>query len=110
LSPHELSRIINTTLKKSFADFINEFRVRDAAAKMQDKAYDHLTLLGIAFESGFNSKTTFNRAFKQVTGKNPVDYKNELKKEAPFYNSGRYPRVANIISDHETTIMWTKEK
>jgi putative ABC transport system permease protein len=110
LSPHELSRIINTTLKKSFADFINEFRVRDAAAKMQDKAYDHLTLLGIAFESGFNSKTTFNRAFKQVTGKNPVDYKNELKKEAPFYNSGRYPRLANIISDHETTIMWTKEK
>jgi putative ABC transport system permease protein len=98
LGPHELSRIINTVLKKSFNDFIGEYRVADVVQKMQDPAYDHLTLLGIAFESGFNSKTTFNRTFKQITGKSPVEYKNELKKERPSYNLGRYPRFATVIS------------
>ncbi len=110
LTPHELSRIINTVLKKSFNDFINEYRVADLVQKMQDPSYDHITLLGIAFESGFKSKTTFNRAFKQVTGKNPVDYKNEFKKEAPFYNSGRGPRFAAVISSHETTPKWAHHK
>jgi putative ABC transport system permease protein len=106
LGPHELSRIINTVLKKSFNDFINEYRVADFVQKMQDPAYDHITLLGIAFESGFNSKTTFNRTFKQMTGKSPAEYKNHLKKERPSYNSGRYPRSATVISFQEATPGW----
>jgi len=110
VTTHELSRIVNQTFKKSFSDLINEYRVADVVRKMQDPAYDHLTLLGIAFESGFNSKTTFNRAFKQVTGKNPVDYKNELKKEAPFYNPGRSTHFAMVISNHGTTPKWSHEK
>jgi len=110
LSPHELSRIVNQTFKKSFSDLINEYRVAGVVRKMQDPAYDHLTLLGIALESGFNSKTTFNRAFKQVTGKNPVDYKNELKKEAPFYNAGRATRFAAVISNQETNTEWSHQK
>src|SRR6185437_6626733 len=80
IHPHDLSRIINTGLEKNFSDFINEFRVREVSRKMQDKAYDKLTLLGIAYESGFNSKRTFNRVFKEITGKTPVEYKNDLKK------------------------------
>ncbi|SHN01822.1 ABC transporter permease [Mucilaginibacter sp. OK098] len=107
LGPHELSRIINTVLKKSFNDFINEFRVADIVRKMQDPAYDHITLLGIAFESGFNSKTTYNRTFKQITGKSPAEYKNDLKKERPSYNMGRYPRFAAVISNHEATSKWS---
>ncbi|MDB5090109.1 MAG: yknZ 3 [Mucilaginibacter sp.] len=107
LGPHELSRIINTVLKKSFNDFINEYRVADVIQKMQDPAYDHITLLGIAFESGFNSKTTFNRTFKQMTGKNPAEYKNDLKKGGPSYNLGRYPRFAAVISNHEATSKWS---
>src|SRR5437588_332883 len=63
---------------------INEFRVREVARKMQDAAYDRLTLLGIAYESGFNSKTTFNRVFKEMTGKTPVEYKSALNKEVPI--------------------------
>jgi putative ABC transport system permease protein len=110
LGPHELSRIINTVLKKSFNDFIGEYRVADVVQKMQDPAYDHLTLLGIAFESGFNSKTTFNRTFKQITGKSPVEYKNELKKERPSYNLGRYPRFATVISFQEASPRWSPEK
>ncbi|WP_259065694.1 ABC transporter permease [Mucilaginibacter sp. X4EP1] len=83
IHPHDLSRIINVGMEKNFSDFINEFRVRETARKMQDAAYDRLTLLGIAYESGFNSQRTFNRVFKEMTGKTPVEYKNSLKKELP---------------------------
>ena len=110
LPPHELSRIINTALKKSFNDFINEYRVMEAARKMQDPACDHITLLGIAFESGFNSKTTFNRIFKQMTGKSPTEYKNHLEKERPSYNLGRPPRLKLLILNHEPPPRWVPEK
>jgi len=110
LGPHELSRIINTVLKKSFNDFISELRVADVIQKMQDPAYDHITLLGIAFESGFNSKTSFNRTFKQITGKSPAEYKNYLKKERPTYNVGRSAPSAAIISFHESTPKWFHDK
>ncbi|MES1219331.1 MAG: ABC transporter permease, partial [Bacteroidota bacterium] len=110
LSPHELSRVINTAFKKSFSDFINEYRVRDAARKMQDPAYDHITLLGIAFESGFNSKTTFNRIFKQMTGKSPTEYKNQVKNERPSYNLGRHPRPELLILNREPLQRWVPEK
>jgi len=84
IHPHDLSRIINMGLEKNFSDFINEFRVREVARKMQDPAFDRLTLQGIAYESGFNSKTTFNRVFKEMTGKTPVEYKSGLNKEVPI--------------------------
>ena len=84
IHPHDLSRIINIGLEKNFSDFINDFRVREVAGKMQDPAYDRLTLLGIAYESGFNSKRTFNRVFKDITGKSPLEYKNTVKKEVPI--------------------------
>src|SRR6185312_15630035 len=80
LSPHELSRIINTAIKKSFTDFINEYRVGEVIKKMQEPANDNITLLGIAYNSGFNSKSTFNRIFKEMKGKSPAEYKSNLKK------------------------------
>jgi len=110
LTTHELSRILNTVLKKTFNDFINEYRVQEAARKMQDPAYDHITLLGIAFESGFNSQSTFSRIFKQMTGKSPVEYKNDEKKEYPSYNLGSHSQFAQVISNHETTRKWSPEK
>lgn len=110
LPPHELSRVINTVFKKSFTDFINEYRVMAAARKMQDPAYDHITLLGIAFESGFNSKTTFNRIFKQMAGKSPTEYKNHLEKQRPSYNLGRHPRLEPLILNREPAQRWAHEK
>ncbi len=110
LTTHELSRIINTVLKKSFNDFINEYRVQDVTRKMQDPAYDHITLLGISYESGFNSQSTFNRIFKQITGKSPLEYKNDLEKEQSSYKLGSQPRSATVISYHETTPKWFHEK
>jgi len=110
LHPHELSRIINLALKKNFNDFINEYRIREVTRKMQDPAYDRLTLLGIALDAGFNSKSTFNRTFRQMTGKSPAEYKNYLKKERPTYHLRRFTHPIAVISNHEATPKWSHEK
>ncbi|QEM08048.1 FtsX-like permease family protein [Mucilaginibacter rubeus] len=107
---HELSRIINVALKKNFNDFINEYRVTEVIRRMRDPAFGHITLLGIALESGFNSKSSFNRIFKQMTGKSPAEYKNAAQKEFPSYNLRRHTQFAGVISKHETTIMWPSRK
>jgi len=107
---HELSRIINVALKKNFNDFINEYRVTDVIKKIKDTNYDHITLLGIALESGFSSQSTFTRIFKQMTGKSPVEYKNELKKDCPSYKSGSEVKPGTIISYHKTTQKWSPNK
>ncbi|MBS1501273.1 MAG: ABC transporter permease [Bacteroidetes bacterium] len=110
LTVHELSRIINTALKKNFHDFINEYRVRDVARKIQDPAYGHITLLGIAYDSGFNSKTSFHRIFRQMTGKSPAEYKTELRKEGPSYKLEPRSRTARLVLSHETLPKWSHEK
>jgi len=110
LTAHELSRILNTVLKKSFNDFINEYRVAEIKRRMEDPAYDHLTLLGIAYDSGFNSKSTFNLIFKKITGRTPAEYKAWLKKEFLSYNLGRHDQLAAVISNHETTSKWSQQK
>jgi AraC-like DNA-binding protein len=110
IHPHELSRIINVALKKNFNDFINEYRIREVTRKMQDPAYDRLTLQGIAFDVGFNSKSTFNRVFREMIGKSPAEYKNHLKKERPSYHLRPYSRSAAVISCHEAAPKWPSEK
>ena len=77
---------------------------------MKDPACDRITLLGIAYDCGFNSKTTFNRAFKQITGKSPVEYKAQLKKERPNHDSELLSRSAAVISGHKTIRGWSCEK
>ena len=110
LTTHELSRIINSGLKKSFNEFISEFRVAEVIRKMQDPAYDHITLLGIAYESGFNSQATFSRIFRQMTGKSPVQYKNDLKKERSTYNLRSLVLDGRVVLRHETASPWSYEK
>jgi putative ABC transport system permease protein len=110
LHPNELSKIINTVFRKNFNDFINEYRIAVVVQRMQDPAYDHLTLAGIAFESGFNSKTTFNRAFKQMTALSPAEYKNKYLKERPNYNLERPVSSWAVISKHGTAQYWTGTK
>jgi putative ABC transport system permease protein len=110
ISIHELSRIINTGLRKNFNDFVNEFRIQDVARRMKDPAYDRLTLLGIAYDCGFNSKTTFNRAFKQILGKSPAEYKSQLKKERPNHDLNLLSAPSAIISGHNAVPVWSYEK
>ena len=110
LQPNELSRIINTAFGKSFNDFINEYRIREVIRKMQDPAYDRITLIGTAMDAGFNSKSTFNRVFREMTGKSPVEYKARLKKERPSYTLRPYSRSAAVISYHEAIPKWSSGK
>jgi putative ABC transport system permease protein len=110
MHPHDLSRIINVGLEKNFSDFINEFRVREIARKMQDPACDNLTLFGIAYGSGFNSQRTFNRVFKEMTGKTPVEYKNSLKKELPIDKLSTPIPIRPLILRSESPPNWANEK
>jgi AraC-like DNA-binding protein len=78
IHPNRLSKIINEGIGKSFSDFINEYRTKAVVVRLKNPTYNHITLLGISFECGFNSKTTFNRVFKEVMGVTPFAYKKSL--------------------------------
>ncbi|NOW96122.1 ABC transporter permease [Mucilaginibacter sp. SG564] len=110
IHPHDLSKSINLGLEQNFNDFINGFRVREIVRKMRDPANDRLTLVGIAYESGFNSERTFHRAFKELTGKTPLEYKNSLKKELPIDKLATPSPMPPVILPSESPIAWAKEK
>lgn len=74
VSTNHLSQVINENLDKNFFDFINGYRVELIKEKMQDKSNSHLTLLGMAYDSGFNSKSSFNTIFKKFTDTTPSQF------------------------------------
>lgn len=74
-----LSRVINQSFGLNFNDYINRYRVEDVVLKMQDARYSNQTLLSLAFDAGFNSKSTFNRAFLKFKGVSPKDFQKGLK-------------------------------
>jgi AraC-like DNA-binding protein len=73
---HHLSIVINNLLKKNFYDFINEYRTREVLNILNKSKSEAVNILTIAFKCGFNSKSTFNRAFKKIMGTTPSMYKN----------------------------------
>ncbi|MBC7935667.1 MAG: AraC family transcriptional regulator [Rhizobacter sp.] len=75
---HFLSKIINEQFGKNFFDYINAYRVGYFIQLAQKPASDQYTILSLAFESGFNSKSTFNHSFKKMTDKTPSQYLKEL--------------------------------
>jgi AraC-like DNA-binding protein len=77
VSPHNLSEVINTRLDKSFHDFVNGYRVDEAKIRLVNPKLAHQTILAIAFESGFQSKSTFNKIFKRFTGKTPSSFRRD---------------------------------
>lgn len=81
MSSNQLSQLINEGFQKSFYDLINEMRVSEVQAKMEDPDYAHLSLLGIGLESGFNSKSSFNLLFKKFTGLTPSQYKKSISEK-----------------------------
>ena len=72
--PYIVSQILNQHFKKTFFDYINEARVEEAkiALKSFDSKVDKIE--NIAEEVGFNSRASFYRSFKKITGKNPTDF------------------------------------
>ena len=78
VSTHHLSQVINERHGSNFFDYINRFRVEEVKRKIASKEFQNYTLLAIAMESGFNSKSAFNRVFKQITNSTPGEYKKSL--------------------------------
>lgn len=69
-----LSRTINSGFDKNFNDFVNEYRIAEVQNRLRNGDAGTENLLGIAFDSGFNSKATFNRAFKKFAGVAPKEF------------------------------------
>ena len=80
MSRAQLSQIINSGFNKNFNDFVNGFRVNAFKEKLNEGQHKQLSLLGIAYDCGFNSKATFNRVFKKLTHSSPSEYLNSLTK------------------------------
>ncbi len=73
-NPSIISKVINQGFQQNFNDFINYYRIQAVKEKLKAGEQKTQTLLGIAFDCGFNSKATFNRAFKKVTGGSPKEW------------------------------------
>ncbi len=74
IHPNQLSWLLNNELGKSFNEFINHFRVKTFKEIALLPKNEHLSIIGLAFESGFNSKTVFNTYFKKETGMTPGQF------------------------------------
>ena len=72
-----ISQVINELLNKNFHDMVNSYRISEAKGKLSVKSENQLTILEILYESGFNSKTTFNTVFKKHTGITPTEFRNQ---------------------------------
>ena len=73
-SVHHVSQVINQQQGGSFSDFLNGYRIEKAKQLLQSDKAKTFTILAIAYESGFNSKTAFYNAFKKLTGKTPSQF------------------------------------
>jgi AraC-like DNA-binding protein len=71
---HQLSQVINAKCGKTFYHYINSYRIKEFLELSALPENNKFTLLALAYEAGFNSKTTFNKYFKLETGKNPSEY------------------------------------
>jgi AraC-like DNA-binding protein len=75
---HYITEVLNEKHGRNFFTFINEYRVKEVISRLSDAKYQHYTIIAIAFDSGFNSKSTFNSFFKTFAGKTPSQYRETL--------------------------------
>jgi len=75
VKPYLLTKCLNTIYQKKFNDYINELRFEEVKKLLSNPKNDNLTLLALAYEAGFNSKASFNRAIKKITGNPPSSLK-----------------------------------
>ena len=74
IHPNQLSQLLNEQMGQNFSSFVNGFRLEHFKIKAKDPSLRHLTLLGLALECGFSSKTVFNTYFKKKMGITPSQY------------------------------------
>jgi AraC-like DNA-binding protein len=70
-----VSEVISRHYQASFFDTVNRFRVDEVKRRLTDPAHDHLNILGVAMDCGFNTKSSFNAAFKKHTGRTPSEFR-----------------------------------
>jgi AraC-like DNA-binding protein len=75
---HILSKVINEMYQKNFHDFINSYRIEEFKQLVKQPKFRGYTIVSVAMEAGFNSKTSFNRAFKKLVGITPSEYLKRL--------------------------------
>lgn len=73
-SPNRLSQILNEGFGENFYRFINRYRVEESKRLLLDQAFKHYNILGIAYQAGFSTKSTFNKTFKELTGLSPSEF------------------------------------
>ncbi|CAM4090717.1 helix-turn-helix domain-containing protein [Zobellia roscoffensis] len=74
IPPNHLSQLLNEGFQKNFSEFVNSYRLETFKSKAADASQRHLTILALAYDSGFNSKTVFNTYFKKAMGVTPRAY------------------------------------
>lgn len=74
-TPHRLSEVLNAQLGQTFYDFVNGYRVRDVQRRIAAGEAKQVTILSLALDAGFASKSTFNMVFKKHTSQTPSDYR-----------------------------------
>ena len=77
LTTHELSYLINQGFNDNFSGFVNQYRITESKRILVATEYQHLSIVGIAYEAGFNSKTAFNNTFKKITGLSPTEFQKQ---------------------------------
>ena len=73
-NPNQLSQILNEGFGENFYRFVNRYRVEESKRLLLDPAFEHYNILGIAFQAGFSTKSTFNKTFKELTGLSPSEF------------------------------------
>ncbi len=78
LSIHKLSYLLNNDFGQNFYQFVNGYRIEEAKRLLLDAKKSHLSIEGIAYEAGFNSKSVFNTTFKKTTGLSPSEFRTSM--------------------------------
>jgi len=81
MPPHQLSRVINRHFGMNFFEYVNQYRIEYFKQLAADPKYQHYSLLGLGLECGFNSKSSFNRVFKEHTGLTPGAVRKQIEAE-----------------------------
>ncbi|GET20156.1 helix-turn-helix domain-containing protein [Prolixibacter denitrificans] len=81
MPPHQLSRVINRHFGMNFFEFVNQYSIEYFKQLAADPKYQHYSLLGLGLECGFNSKSSFNRVFKEHTGLTPGAVRKQVEAE-----------------------------
>jgi len=88
-NPKRVSYVINTAFGQNFNEYVNSHRVEAFLQRARRGEYKSQTLMGLAYDCGFNSKSTFLRAFRRKTGISPSDFIKNLENEVSNPDLGR---------------------